>query len=76
MCDINQRWRAEQAFISASGSRSLTACIWLEDVTTCDDYQGLARITAKLTTPIAGGEYVYGIAPSGRCWRRARSTTS
>jgi L-alanine-DL-glutamate epimerase-like enolase superfamily enzyme len=36
---------------------------WLEDVTTCDDYQGLARITAKLKTPIAGGEYVYGIAP-------------
>ena len=36
---------------------------WVEDSTTCDDYQGLARITAKLTTPIAGGEYVWGIAP-------------
>jgi L-talarate/galactarate dehydratase len=32
-------------------------------VTTCDDYHGLARIASKLKTPIAGGEYVYGIAP-------------
>jgi L-alanine-DL-glutamate epimerase-like enolase superfamily enzyme len=36
---------------------------WLEDVTAADDYQGLARVTAALKTPIAGGEYVYGIAP-------------
>jgi L-alanine-DL-glutamate epimerase-like enolase superfamily enzyme len=31
---------------------------WLEDVTTCDDYAGLARVNAALSTPIAGGEYV------------------
>ena len=36
---------------------------WLEDVTTADDYQGLARVTAALKTPIAGGEYVWGIVP-------------
>jgi L-alanine-DL-glutamate epimerase-like enolase superfamily enzyme len=36
---------------------------WLEDVTTHDDYQGLARITRALSTPIAGGEYVYGSVP-------------
>src|SRR5262249_29395338 len=36
---------------------------WLEDVTACDDYSGIARVAAKLATPIAGGEYVYGIAP-------------
>jgi L-alanine-DL-glutamate epimerase-like enolase superfamily enzyme len=36
---------------------------WLEDVTICDDYAGLARIADKLSTPIAGGEYVWGIAP-------------
>ena len=36
---------------------------WLEDVTTADDYQGLARVTAALKTPIAGGEYVWGITP-------------
>ena len=32
-------------------------------MTTADDYQGLARVTAALKTPIAGGEYVWGIAP-------------
>ena len=36
---------------------------WLEDVTTADDYQGLARVTRALKTPIAGGEYLWGIAP-------------
>ena len=36
---------------------------WLEDVTTCDDYAGLARVTQQLATPVAGGEYVYGITP-------------
>jgi L-alanine-DL-glutamate epimerase-like enolase superfamily enzyme len=35
----------------------------LEDATVCDDYAGLARIAAALKTPIAGGEYLYGIAP-------------
>ncbi len=28
-----------------------------------DDYAGLARIYAALLTPVAGGEYVWGIAP-------------
>ena len=28
-----------------------------------DDYPGLARVADALTTPIAAGEYVYGIAP-------------
>jgi L-alanine-DL-glutamate epimerase-like enolase superfamily enzyme len=32
-------------------------------VTRADDYQGLARVTAALKTPVAGGEYVYGIEP-------------
>ena len=36
---------------------------WLEDVTTADDYAGLARITDALATPIAGGEYLWGIVP-------------
>ena len=62
MCDINQRWTVPEAF--SIGERLEPYHLhWLEDVTTCDDYQGLARITAKLNTPIAGGEYVWGIAP-------------
>src|SRR5438309_244759 len=36
---------------------------WLEDVTTADDFAGLARISDALSTPVAGGEYVWGIAP-------------
>src|SRR5476649_1738272 len=62
MCDINQRWRPEQAIDIGSRVEDV-GLFWLEDVTTADDYQGLARVTAALKTPIAGGEYVYGIAP-------------
>jgi L-alanine-DL-glutamate epimerase-like enolase superfamily enzyme len=64
MCDINQRWRPEQAIdigrrVEASGA----GLFWLEDVTTADDFAGLARVTAALSTPVAGGEYVWGIVP-------------
>lgn len=62
MCDINQRWNVYQAI--DIGSRVEPYHLhWLEDVTVCDDYDGLARVTQALKTPIAGGEYVYGIAP-------------
>jgi L-alanine-DL-glutamate epimerase-like enolase superfamily enzyme len=62
MCDINQRWSVAEAF--SIGARLQPYHLhWLEDVTTCDDYAGIARVAAKLTTPIAGGEYLYGIAP-------------
>jgi L-alanine-DL-glutamate epimerase-like enolase superfamily enzyme len=62
MCDINQRWRPEQAIDIGSRAEDV-GLFWLEDVTTADDYQGLARVTAALKTPIAGGEYLWGIAP-------------
>ena len=62
MCDINQRWRPEQAIDIGSRIEDV-GLFWLEDVTTADDFQGLARVTAALKTPIAGGEYLYGIAP-------------
>ena len=32
-------------------------------MTTADDYPGLARVTAALSTSVAGGEYVWGIVP-------------
>jgi L-alanine-DL-glutamate epimerase-like enolase superfamily enzyme len=64
MCDINQRWRPEQAIdIGHRVEEAGVGLFWLEDVTAADDYQGLARVTAALKTPIAGGEYVWGIAP-------------
>lgn len=62
MCDINQRWRPEQAIDIASRVEEV-GLFWLEDVTAADDYQGLARVTAALKTPVAGGEYVWGIVP-------------
>ena len=62
MCDINQRWRPEQAIDIGSRVEDV-GLFWLEDVTTADDYAGLARVTAALNTPIAGGEYVWGIVP-------------
>jgi L-alanine-DL-glutamate epimerase-like enolase superfamily enzyme len=64
MCDINQRWRPEQAI--DIGKRVADAGIglfWLEDVTAADDYAGLARVSAALSTPVAGGEYLWGIVP-------------
>ena len=50
MCDINQRWRPEQAIDIGSRIEDV-GLFWLEDVTTADDYQGLARVTAALKTP-------------------------
>src|SRR5947209_2911435 len=62
MCDINQRWRVEQAIDIGKRCEDV-GLFWLEDVTTCDDYAGLARVNEALSTPIAGGEYLWGIAP-------------
>lgn len=62
MCDINQRWTVYQA-IDIGKRIEQYNLHWLEDVTVCDDYDGLARVTHALKTPVAGGEYVYGIAP-------------
>jgi L-alanine-DL-glutamate epimerase-like enolase superfamily enzyme len=62
MVDINQRWRAEQAIDIGRRLEDL-GLAWLEDVTAADDFAGLARVTAALSTPIAGGEYVWGIVP-------------
>lgn len=62
MCDINQRWRVEQA-IDIGRRIEEYRLAWLEDVTTADDFPGLARVTAALSTPVTGGEYLYGLAP-------------
>src|SRR5437667_1529254 len=64
MCDINQRWRVEQAIdIGRRVEDAGVGLYWLEDVTAHDDYAGLARVAAALATPVAGGEYLYGITP-------------
>jgi len=62
MCDINQLWSVNQA-IEVGRRIEPYHLFWLEDPTTHDDYPGLARIADALTTPIAAGEYHYGIVP-------------
>ncbi len=62
MCDINQRWTTYQA-VDIGKRVEAYNLHWLEDVTRADDYQGLATVTAALKTPVAGGEYVWGIEP-------------
>src|SRR5882672_7618820 len=64
MCDINQRWRPEQAIdIGRRVEDAGVGLFWLEDVTTHDDYAGLGRVADALSTPVAGGEYLWGIVP-------------
>jgi len=62
MVDINQRWRPEQAVAIGRRLEDL-GLTWLEDVTVADDFAGLARVSDALATPVAGGEYVWGIPP-------------
>ncbi len=62
MCDINQLWNVNQAIQIGKRVEEYNL-FWLEDVVAADDYQGLARVADSLTTPIAAGEYVYGIQP-------------
>jgi L-talarate/galactarate dehydratase len=62
MCDINQLWSVNQA-IEVGKRVEPYHLFWLEDPTAHDDYVGLARIADSLTTPIAAGEYHYGIVP-------------
>ena len=62
MCDINQLWSVHHA-IEVGRLAERYQVYWLEDPTAHDDYAGLARIADALTTPIATGEYHYGIVP-------------
>jgi len=62
MCDINQLWSVNQA-IEVGRRVEPYHLFWLEDPTAHDDFAGLARIADNLVTPIAAGEYHYGIVP-------------
>ena len=62
MVDINQRWRVEQA-IDIGRRLEGMGLFWLEDVTDAEDFPGLGRVAAALSTPVTGGEYLWGIAP-------------
>ena len=63
MCDINQRWRPEQAIDRPARRGCRGRAVLARDVTAHDDYAGLARVADALATPVAGGEYFWGIVP-------------
>jgi len=62
MCDINQLWSVPQAVVVGHRIEEY-GLFWLEDPVAHDDYAGLASVASSLVTPIAAGEYVYGIVP-------------
>ena len=62
MVDVNQAWDVNTA-ITAGRKMAEYGVYWLEDPTHFQDYAGLARIADALDTPIAAGEYAYGIEP-------------
>ena len=62
MVDINQGWDVNRAIAVGRGMAEY-GLFWLEDPTHFQDYAGLARIADALDTPIAAGEYHYGVAP-------------
>ena len=62
MADANQGWRPEQA-IDIGRRLEDVGLAWLEDAIAHDDVAGLARLGQALTTPVAGGEYVWGLTP-------------
>jgi L-talarate/galactarate dehydratase len=62
MCDINQLWSVNQA-IEIGHRIEAYQLFWLEDPVAHDDFPGLARVAENLITPIAAGEYHYGIVP-------------
>jgi L-alanine-DL-glutamate epimerase-like enolase superfamily enzyme len=62
MCDINQLWSVNHA-VEVGRRMEPYHLYWLEDPVAHDDYAGLARVADALTTPVAAGEYHYGIVP-------------
>ena len=62
MLDINQGWDVNQA-IRIGRELARYDLYWLEDPVHHQDYAGMARIADALDTPIASGEYHYGITP-------------
>lgn len=62
MVDINQGWDVNRTI---AVGREMEKCnlYWLEDPVHHQDYEGLACIADALDTPIAAGEYHYGIVP-------------
>ena len=62
MCDIDGRWRFDQALSIGSRLQDI-GFTYLEDIIAADDIAGLAAVPKALVTPLAGDEYPSGIEP-------------
>ena len=62
MLDINQGWDVNRA-ISIGRQLYDYDLYWLEDPVNHQDFAGLSHIADALDTPIAAGEYHYGLEP-------------
>ena len=62
MVDINQGWDTNTA-IAIGRELAQYDLYWLEDPINHQDFRGLSTIADHLNTPIAAGEYHYGIEP-------------
>ena len=62
MVDINQGWDINTS-ISIGKELANYNLYWLEDPINHQDFEGMAKISDSLDTPIAAGEYHYGIEP-------------
>jgi len=62
VCDVNERWSVGRA-IDVGRRLEEIGLFWLEDPTRGDDYAGLARIAAALSTPVMAGENSWGMTP-------------
>jgi L-alanine-DL-glutamate epimerase-like enolase superfamily enzyme len=62
MADVNERWSVGAA-IDIGRRLEGIGLYWLEEPTRGDDYDGLTRIAAALSTPVMAGENCWGVAP-------------
>lgn len=69
MVDINQGWGVDRS-IRVGRAMEDSGLAWLEDPIDHQDYGGLAQIADALDTPIATGEYLYGLTPFRHMLRR------
>jgi L-talarate/galactarate dehydratase len=60
MCDINLRWRPDEARMMGAFLEEV-GFFWIEDITPATDPAVLGRLAARLATPLAVGEYLYGL---------------
>lgn len=68
MVDVNQGWSAEEA-VAVGRRLDPHRLSWLEEPVKADDFDGYARVSAAIETPVAGGENHFlwsDIAPLAR----------